>query len=200
MQDIHRALDQISQIHDQLAVTREFGGMRSLPALLSGVFGVVSAALQPLLLDEATPSAFLVYWVLVALLCLFVGGSAFCYGYLRAPSEIERAQLRAVTAQFAPALLAGALVALVAYELESLPVSAIPGLWALIFGLGVFATRTLLPHAIGWVALYYLVAGALLLVFVRAPFPSGWTVGGVFGLGQLGGGLVLLRNLQRSSA
>jgi hypothetical protein len=74
----------------------------------------------------------------------------------------------------------------------------LPGLWAVVFGLGVFATRPYLPRAVGWVGLYYLTAGAFLLG--RSPFAelSGWSVGGVFGLGQLATALVLYWNLERS--
>jgi hypothetical protein len=78
-------------------------------------------------------------------------------------------------------------------------VALLPGLWAVLFGLGVFASRPYLPRATGWVALFYLAAGGLLLWAADRPGVAlnGWGVGGVFGVGQLATALVLHRNVER---
>jgi hypothetical protein len=72
----------------------------------------------------------------------------------------------------------------------------LPGLWAMVFGLGIFASRPYLPRTTGWVALYYLTAGALLLALTREA-SSAWEVGGTFALGQLGTAAALTWNRER---
>jgi len=75
---------------------------------------------------------------------------------------------------------------------------SLPGLWAVLFGLGVFAARPYLPRATGWVGLFYLAAGAVLLAVGPSDFaPAGWTVGAVFAAGQLATAAVLRRNRER---
>ena len=74
----------------------------------------------------------------------------------------------------------------------------LPGLWAVLFALGVFAARPYLPRATGWVALLYLVGGALLLA--AGPTDLDWAgraFGGVFTAGQLATAGVLHRNQER---
>jgi hypothetical protein len=62
--------------------------------------------------------------------------------------------------------------------------------WAVVFGLGVVAVRPHLPPAVGLIGLAYVLAGGLLLAW-RPAEPSGWSVGGVFGVGHLLTALVL---------
>ena len=76
----------------------------------------------------------------------------------------------------------------------------LPGLWAVLFSLGVFASRPYLPRIIGWVALYYLVAGTVLLAMAAdSTSLSPWGMGLTFGLGQIASGIVLYWNLERKS-
>ena len=77
----------------------------------------------------------------------------------------------------------------------------LPGLWALLFGLGIFASRPYLVRASGWVALYFYAAGAALLWFARGPETiNAWAVGGTFGVGQLLTACVLYWNLERDES
>ena len=74
----------------------------------------------------------------------------------------------------------------------------LPGLWAICFGIGIFACRPYLPRASGWVALFYYAAGFGLLWIASGVEPlSGWWVGGTFGIGQLLAAAVLWWNLER---
>jgi hypothetical protein len=99
-----------------------------------------------------------------------------------------------VQRQFLPCLFAGALVtvALLRPERRDVSVALLPGLWALLFGLGTVASLPYLPRRAGLVAGWYLAAGVALLGLVDGPVPSGWSVGLPFGLGQLFAALVLL--------
>jgi hypothetical protein len=101
-------------------------------------------------------------------------------------------------AQVAPALAGGAVLTLVALVAQPALAPYLPGLWALSFGLGIFASRPYLPRATGWVALYYALSGLLLVATADAGVPTGWSVGGVFAVGQLGSAAVLHANVERT--
>ena len=74
----------------------------------------------------------------------------------------------------------------------------LPGLWAICFGIGIFASRPYLPRASGWVALFYYAAGVALLWRANGTTPlHAWWVGGTFGIGQLLAAFVLFWNLER---
>ena len=75
----------------------------------------------------------------------------------------------------------------------------LPALWAVVHGLGVFASRPYLPRSVGWVSAWYVVAGAWLLVDVEpgAGLPGAWSVGIPFGVGQALLALVLYANVAR---
>jgi hypothetical protein len=74
----------------------------------------------------------------------------------------------------------------------------LPGVWAICFGLGTFASRPYLPRASDLVALYYFAAGTALLWTVKMDAPlDGWSVGGTFGLGQLLAAAVLYWEFER---
>ena len=74
----------------------------------------------------------------------------------------------------------------------------LPGLWAICFGIGVFASRPYLPRASGFVALFYYAAGIALLWQARGPGSlHGWWIGATFGIGQLLAALVLYWHVER---
>ena len=75
----------------------------------------------------------------------------------------------------------------------------LPGLWAVVFSLGVFASCRLLPRQIFWIGIYYLVAGIAVLSLARkeAAF-SPWAMAATFGVGQLAAAAILYFALERT--
>ena len=108
------------------------------------------------------------------------------------------ASLEAVE-RFVPSLAAGAILTVVFFKCITDQMWMMPGLWAVCFSLGLFASRTLLPHGITIVAGYYLIAGCLDLV-LTSDHPhqfSPWAMSLTFGVGQLLCAAVLYWNLER---
>ena len=97
---------------------------------------------------------------------------------------------------FAPCLAAGGLVmvAVVTYAPDILWM--LPGLWAMLFSLGIFASYRLLPKPTFWVALFYMIAGTMLLT-LREEALSPWAMGVPFAIGQLFSAAVLYWTLER---
>lgn len=198
--DLSEALERISEIHEQIAKGEVYRGCRSLPMAISGVCGLMAALAQHLMVPAGDLAGFLHYWVTVGAICFLVASSEIAWFYIFRSDSTERRRTRHVVGQFIPSLLAGAAIAIALGQSQQL-IPFLPGLWAVCFSMGVFASRPYLPRASGWVGLYYLCAGTLLLVasVKGTAIPLAWQVGGVFGVGQLASALVLYWNLEREN-
>jgi hypothetical protein len=196
--DVPRALAQIEAIHEQLAKGEVYRGYRSLPIAASGVIGVVAAWLQPRYVTHADQVGFVLYWTAVATCASLVGGSEILRNYIVRDDEAGRRRTRQVVGQFLPSVLGAAIVTASFVHLSATLVPLLPGIWAIFFGIGTFASRPYLPRAALQVALFYYAAGVVLLWIPRGPEPlSGWWVGGTFGLGQILAAAVLYWSLER---
>jgi len=199
--DVRGALDQIAEIHERLSRAEVYRGYRAVSWALSGGIALAAAAAQSYLVDSAAGNrGFVLYWTGVAA----VAGPAASIDTLRrvAPwsrtDAHERRKALTVLWQFLPCLFAGVLVTAPAYVLAPGTIACLPGLWAILFGLGFFSSRPYLPGAIGFVGLFYCAAGSILLTL--APHGASlnpWGMGLTFGLGQMACAAVLYWNLER---
>jgi hypothetical protein len=196
---VSEALTQLDAIHEQLTKGEVYRGFQVPGVALGGVCGLVAAVVQGSFVPPGEASGFVAYWVVVAAICALLGCGAALHSHFFREDAYARRRSRRVAAQFLPSVAAGAVVTLACWRAGPEFVILLPGLWAILFSLGVFATRPYLPRAVGWVGLFYLGAGSLLLATPHAAVTlSGWSVGGVFGVGQLATALVLYWNLERS--
>jgi hypothetical protein len=85
--------------------------------------------------------------------------------------------------QFLPAAGAGALLTLVIEQYAPSAMWMLPGLWQLIFSLGVFSSCRFLPRAMAGAGMWYLVTGLTCIALGERAF-SPWTMGVAFGVGQ----------------
>lgn len=196
--DVPQALDRIEEIHAQIAKGEVFRGYRPVPVAFAGAAGLLAAWLQPRFVPEGDGARFLAFWLAVALLSAGVNAAVIAAGWARSRSRFARRHTRQVVGQFVPCLLAGAAVSLGLPSADPALVRVLPGLWALLFGLGVFASRPYLARATGWVALWFVVAGTALLAFPPGSLAAlGRAHGGVFGSGLLAAAVVLHLDLPR---
>lgn len=184
MTEVGRALEQIAQIHEHLARNEVYRGWRPVPVASSGLVGLAAAAWQSVSAEPLEPWSFVRYWLVVGAVALIVGCSEIVWHYARA-NETDRRRSRQVIGQFLPALVAGALVTGALVRLSPALVSLLPGLWALLYGVAIFAARPFVPRASAWVGVYYWTAGGALLWSATSVALSPWAVGGTFGVGQL---------------
>ena len=195
--DVSRALSQIAEIHQQIAKGELYRGYRPLPVAASGLIGIVAASLQPRDLPVRDPVAFVWYWCAVAGLAGLVGASEIAYNYVR-EDDADRRRTRRVVGQFLPSMVGAAAITASFVHLSDSLIPLLPGLWAICFGIGVFASRPYLPRASGFVALFYYAAGIALLWQARGPESlHGWWIGATFGIGQLLAALVLYWHVER---
>ena len=191
------ALDQIADIRRRMAGAGTFRGYRSTTALFSAAVAVFTAAVQPAWVPrpDKHPIAYLDLWAAAAVVCTVVTAAGL-WRYRSTPTE--RALARSAVTQLLPCLVVGGLLTYVLSVVAAESLWLLPGLWAILFGLGVLASRPLLPQPVEWVGLFYLLAGLGSIAWsaTHARF-SPWVMGVPFGVGQLAGAGVLYWTLER---
>ncbi len=193
--DLSRALEDLAEIHSQIAKGEIYRGYRPLPVAASGVIGLVAAWLESPGLVAGDPIGFVLYWTIVALLAGFVGTSEIIHNYVVHDDAAARRQTRRVIGQFLPSVLGAAIITASFVRLSAALVPLLPGVWAICFGFGTFASRPYLPRASTVVAVFYYAAGIVLLWNARVETLNGWWVGATFGIGQILAALVLLKGV-----
>ena len=199
---LDEALRQIADIRQQMARNEVFRGYRSVAVGFSGLAGLVAALLQGrwVASPEDELGRYLGLWLAVAAVSLTVAG-AIMYLRARRAGPLARQQTLLAVEQFLPAVVAGALLTLCIYYSAPQVAWMLPGLWSMIYGLGIFASYRLLPRPVFWVGAYYVLSGCGCLLWGRGEHVlSPWQMGVSFGGGQLLGAAVLYWTLERSDA
>ena len=200
--ELQEALAQIAEIRARIARTETFRGYRSATVALSGALAIGAGIIQSLGIPDPRQnvSAYLILWISAALLSLIVTGCEMAIRCRHAASPWTTRITLLAAEQFLPCVLAGALVTTVLVRVSRDSLWMLPGLWAILFGLGVFASYRLLPRAIFWVGAFYLFAGAGLLAMGPAGVAhSPWAMAGTVGFGQLLSSAILYVTLERPS-
>jgi hypothetical protein len=192
--ELRQALADVAAIRDQLARSEHFHGYRSLTIAFSGVAGIAAALAQSVWLTDPVEQ-------LPTYLALWVGAAAvneICLRARAAQSSLARRTALFALEQFLPAAAAGALVTIVIVRGAADAAWMLPGLWAVLFSLGVFASCRLLPRPLLLVGVWYLAAGLAALAWGQgAAALAPWTMGAAFGVGQLLTALLLHVTLER---
>ena len=198
--ELDDALMKVSEIRLQIARSEAFRGYRSATAAFSGLMAVAAAIVQPLVVPEPVADAptYLMLWIAAALLCIAATAAEMTFRCRRSQSPTAGRMTWLAVEQFLPSLIAGAVITLVLAIAAVDSLWLLPGLWGILFSLGIFSSARLLPRAIVWVALYYLACGAGCLVWAQGPRAfSPWAMGLTFGGGQFFAALVLYVTLER---
>ena len=199
--ELHEALAQIAEIRQQMARTEVFRGYRAVPVAFSGCWRSAAAVYQSWRIRDpiADLPAYLALWVGAAVLSAIAAGLGMAWRARHAPpSSWSREITWLAVEQFVPSVVAGGLVTIVLVRTAPESLWMLPGLWSILFSLGIFASSRLLPRATSAVAVFYLVAGLACLELARGPHAlSPWAMGLPFGVGQLLAAAVLYGTLER---
>lgn len=198
--ELHEAMLQISAIREQMARTEQFRGYRAVPVAFSALLAFAAGTVQSLVITdpEAQLDRYLLLWVTVAALGFALCMTGVWLRYRRSTGLLHKETTRFALSQFAPCLVAGALLTVVLRRSAAQTVWMLPGLWAILFSLGLFASWRLLPRAIFGVAAYFLAAGLYVLSLGDPAFTlSPWTMPLLFGVGQLLTSALLFRDEKR---
>ena len=189
MKDLQEALSEIQSIRSQVARGTEFRGYGPASIAVSGILALLVAAAQAQWLTRHAGihlSTWLGVWAGTAAVSVLLTGVETFARARRVHVGFAREMVQSATEQFLPAVTVGFLLAVVMVRFAPQESWMLPGLWQLIFCLGVFASCRFLPRQMFAVGVWYLAAGLTCLVIgsVARTF-SPWTMGIPFGVGQL---------------
>jgi hypothetical protein len=110
----------------------------------------------------------------------------------RVHSGLAMEMVHCALEQFMPAIVAGLLVTVVLFKAAPASLWMLPGLWQVLFSMGVFSSSRVLPRPMFAVGVWYLATGLGCLAFGGGQLTfSPWLMGVPFGIGQLLVALVL---------
>jgi len=187
MRDLDEALADITAIRSQMARGTEFHGYGPMTVAATGMLAVLAAGIQALLLPDPAADVFtyLVLWVVTAAVSAIMIGVEMVARTQRIHSGLADEMIHSAAEQFIPAGVAGALISFVLFHFAPQSLWMLPGLWQIMFSLGIFAACHSLPTPMRAGGAWYLVAGLASLALAseeRALSP--WAMALPFGIGQ----------------
>ena len=187
MNELYKALGDISSIRRVVANTTEFRGYGPATLAATGVLALTAAAAQARWVTE--PAAhiypYLALWISTAALSAAVTGAQMYTRTRRMHSGLSNEMLRMAVEQFVPAVAAGMLLTIVLVRAVPVALWMLPGLWLVIFSLGVFSSCRFLPRPMLAAGAWYLLTGLSALAMGGARAMAPWVMGISFGAGQL---------------
>src|SRR5215472_10374796 len=187
MNDLHKARDDISSVRRQIAQTTEFRGYGSTTLAGTGVLAMLGSAAQGLWVRDPANHipAYLIVWISTAAVSATLIGAQMHARTRRIHSGLADEMIRMAVEQFLPSAGAGALLTwvLVGYVPESFWM--LPGLWQIVFSLGVFSSCRFLPRPMLAAGAWYLLTGLVCIALGDSRALSPWAMGIPFGAGQL---------------
>jgi hypothetical protein len=199
--ELREALTQISEIRRQVARTEVFRGYRAMPVAFSGLLALATAGFQAMWVPDPreTPAVYLTLWLSAAAVSALAAGIEMALRCLRSTGTLSWDLTWLAVEQFLPCLVAGGLLTFVLAGFIPDNLWMLPGLWQILFSLGIFASYRLLPRSTFGVAVFYMAAGVCTLALAQGDWAySPWAMGIPFGVGQFYAAAVLYWTLERT--
>jgi hypothetical protein len=187
MDDLNKALGDISSIRRQLARSTEFRGYGPATLASTGVFAMVAAMAQAVWLPDPAKAipAYLGIWITTAIVSAALIATQMRARTRRIHSGMADEMIRMAVEQFLPSAGAGSLLTLVLVLFVPGALWIIPGMWQVIFSLGVFSSCRFLPRPMISAGVWYLVTGLVCVALADHRALSPWAMGIPYGVGQL---------------
>ncbi len=187
MRKFYDALSDIQAIRGQIARGTEFRGYGPASIAVTGVLALAVAAFEARRFAAAPIdlAVFLETWATAAAVSIVFTGFETIQRARRVHRGFAQEMIQSAAEQFVPSLAAGFLLAVVLLRFAPRSSWLLPGLWQLMFGLGVFASSRFLPRQIILVGFWYLGTGLCCIAVGPARALSPWAMGIPFGVGQL---------------
>ena len=195
MKDLERALADITAIRSQMARGTQFRGYGPVTVAATALLALLAGALQALYLPDpaATPLTYLLLWAGMAAVAVILTAAEMIARSRREHGGLAYEMLYQAAEQYIPAGVAGTLITVVIYRYAPDALQLLPGLWQIVFSLGVFASCRSLPRGMFAVGVWYLAVGlATLALAASAPFAA-LAMAIPFGAGQFLMAFVLYR-------
>lgn len=188
MADLYKALSEIDAIRAQMARAMEFRGYGPATLAITGFLALLAAALQSYWLKSPAHEigSYLAIWITTAAVSVTIISVETIARTRRVHTGIAKEMIHSALEQFLPAIVAGVLLTLVLARASPESLWMLPGLWQVLFSLGVFSSCKFLPRPMFAVGVWYLAAGLTCLAVGGGDWAlSPWSMGVPFGVGQL---------------
>jgi|SRR5690242_13789160 hypothetical protein len=196
MNDLNKALVDISSMRRQMARSTEFRGYG--PATLAGTagFAVLAATAQSFWVRDPANQigTYLGIWIWTAAVSAALIGIQMHTRSRRIHSGLADEMIRTAVEQFLPSAIAGTLLTIVLVRWVPHALWMVPGMWQIIFSLGVFSSCRFLPRPMIAAGAWYLLTGLACIALGDTRALSPWAMGIPYGVGQLLVATILLLN------
>src|SRR5271165_4468523 len=146
MSDLRQALNEINAIRTQVARDTQFRGYGPISIGASGVLALIVAAVQSgIAKDNRDFFPFFYVWATTAVIAVGLTATEMIRRTRRVHTGLANEMIQAAVEQFLPALVVGVLLTAVLISAAPRELWMLPGLWQLLFSLGVFASCRFLP-------------------------------------------------------
>ncbi len=201
MDDLNKALGDISSIRRQVARSTEFRGYGPATLAATGGIAVLASTVQMIWLPDPAShiSFYLAIWISTAVVSAGLIGVQMVTRAHRVHSGMADEMIRMAVEQFLPAAGAGALLTIVLASFVPTALWMLPGLWQIIFSLGVFSSCRFLPGPMVTAGVWYLFSGLICITLADARALSPWAMGLPYGAGQVLVAAILYFTAQESS-
>jgi hypothetical protein len=196
---IEEALQDLAEIRSSLSRAETFRGYRSSSTFATSMVAWLGCVLQARSAgsEQLNLTDYLSFWVPVGVVCSSLHFGEVLVRYWRSGPHF-RHMTRSAVAPMVPALLTGLMLTIVIGLYASEVGWMLPGLWAMVFGLGVAASARFLPRLLGLVAFYFVLSGlACVALSANGWVYSPWLMGFTFGFGQMLSAILLYWTLER---
>ena len=187
MTNLHKALDDISSMRRQMARATEFRGYGPATLAATAAFATLASLAQahwvPRPADHIGP--YLSVWIWTALTSAALIGVQMQTRSRRLHSGMADEMIRMAVEQFLPSALAGALITFILARYVPQAAWMLPGLWQVIFSLGVFSSCRFLPRPMVAAGFWYMATGLVCISFGDTRALSPWAMGIPYAFGQL---------------
>jgi hypothetical protein len=187
MDDLNKALGDISSIRRQVAQSTEFRGYGPATLASTGLLALAAAGAQALWLPDPSNhiAGFLSIWIWTAALSAALIGTEMYARTRRIHSGMADEMIRMAVEQFLPSAGVGGLVTFVLVRFVPGSQWMLPGIWQVIFSLGVFSSSRFLPRPMAIAGAWYLLTGLTCLALADGRALSPWAMGIPYGAGQM---------------
>jgi hypothetical protein len=161
MTDLNRAITEIRSIRRQVAQTTEFRGYGPATLFATAMLALLAGGAQSRWIPQPAtqPKQYVALWLTVGVLCAALIGTQMLVRANRLHSGMADEMVRMAVAQFLPAAMTGVILPFVLLRVASSVLWLLPGLWQIIFGLGVFASCRCLPRPMLLAGIWFLLTG-----------------------------------------
>ncbi len=161
MTDLDRALVDIRSIRQRVAETSQFYGYGPLTLSSTAAFALLAGVVQARWIPEPGlhPGQYVGLWLTVACVSAALIATQMMTRANRLHSGMADEMVRLAVLQFLPAGIAGAVLPLLLLQVSHGVFWMLPGLWQIIFSLGVFASCRCMPRLMYLVGCWFLLTG-----------------------------------------